>query len=134
MTFDFTIFFMTYEFINEFMIFICEPISMYDFISWIHDKISWSWIHMQHFMTYEFRYAFMYMKNIVKSYLKLWTPKFQMNWNGYCEESSVEYICISAFHLVQCTESSSRLPSWRPKTIFCKIAKCVWCVQVWSLQ
>ena len=33
---------------------------------------------MQHFMTYEFIYEFMYMKNIVKSYLKLCVPRFQM--------------------------------------------------------
>ena len=30
-------------------------------------------------MTYEFIYEFMYMKNIVKSYLKLCVPRFQMN-------------------------------------------------------
>ena len=29
-------------------------------------------------MTYEFRYAFMYMKNTVKSYMKSGVPRFQM--------------------------------------------------------
>ena len=33
---------------------------------------------MQHFKTYEFVYEFMYMKNIVKSYLKSSVPRFQM--------------------------------------------------------
>ena len=33
---------------------------------------------MQHFMTYEFIYEFMYMKNIVKSYLNSCVPRFQM--------------------------------------------------------
>ena len=33
---------------------------------------------MQHFMTYEFIYDFMYMKNIVKSYLQSCVPRFQM--------------------------------------------------------
>ena len=33
---------------------------------------------MLHFMTYKFRYAFMFIKNIVKSYLKAWVPRFQM--------------------------------------------------------
>ena len=50
---------------------------------WIHimnpNKISWSWIHMLHFMTYEFRYEFMCTKNIVKSYLKSWVP---LSWQG----------------------------------------------------
>ena len=30
------------------------------------------------FLTYEFRYEFMYMKNIVKSYMKSGVPRFQM--------------------------------------------------------
>ena len=30
-------------------------------------------------MTYEFIYEFMYLKNIVKSYLKSCIPSFQMN-------------------------------------------------------
>ena len=34
---------------------------------------------MQHFMTYEFIYEFMYMKNIVKSYLNSCVPRFQMS-------------------------------------------------------
>ena len=33
---------------------------------------------MQHFMTYEFIYEFMYMKNIVKSYLNSGVSRFQM--------------------------------------------------------
>ena len=33
---------------------------------------------MRHFMTCEFIYEFMYMKNIVKSYLKSCVPRFQM--------------------------------------------------------
>ena len=33
---------------------------------------------MLHFMTYEFRYKFMFMKNIVKSYMKSGAPRFQM--------------------------------------------------------
>ena len=33
---------------------------------------------MQHFMTYEFRYEFMHIENIVKSYLKSWVPRFYM--------------------------------------------------------
>ena len=60
--------------------------SRYSSWSWIHTwihimnsyKISWSWIHMWHFMTYEFIYEFMYMKNIVKSYLNSGVPRFQM--------------------------------------------------------
>ena len=40
--------------------------------------ISLSWIHMRHFMTYELMHEFLYMKNIVKSYLKLCVPRFQM--------------------------------------------------------
>ena len=35
---------------------------------------------MRHFMTYEFIYEFMYMKNIVKSYLNSCAPRFQMAW------------------------------------------------------
>ena len=34
--------------------------------------------YAQHFMTYEFMYEFMYMKNIVKLYLKSCVPRFQM--------------------------------------------------------
>ena len=34
---------------------------------------------MQHFMTYEFIYEFMYMKNIVKSYLNSGVSRFQMS-------------------------------------------------------
>ena len=30
---------------------------------------SFSWLHMLHFMTYEYRYKFMYMKNITSSYM-----------------------------------------------------------------
>ena len=30
------------------------------------------------FLTYEFRYEFMYMTNIVKSYLEACVPRFQM--------------------------------------------------------
>ena len=58
---------------------------------WIHDhvlnscqcKISWSWIHVLHFndfMTYhdQFRYVFIYMKNIAKSYMKSAVPWFQL--------------------------------------------------------
>ena len=57
LTYDFTIFFMIMNsYLNSY-------------------KISWSWIHMLHFMTYELIYEFMYMKNIVKSYLKLCVPK-----------------------------------------------------------
>ena len=33
---------------------------------------------MSRFTTYKFRYKFMYMKNIVKLYLKSWVPRFQM--------------------------------------------------------
>ena len=33
---------------------------------------------MRHFMTYEFIYEFMYMKNIVKSYLNSGVSRFQM--------------------------------------------------------
>ena len=33
---------------------------------------------MRHFKTYEFIYKFMYMKNIVKSYLKSCVSRFQM--------------------------------------------------------
>ena len=36
---------------------------------------------MRHFMTYEFIFEFMYMKNIVKSYLKSCVPRFQMSFN-----------------------------------------------------
>ena len=40
---------------------------------WIHImnsyEISWAWIHRGHFITCEFIYEFMYMKNDVKSYL-----------------------------------------------------------------
>ena len=34
---------------------------------------------MLHAMTYEFKYELMYMKNIVKSYLKSWVPRLQMS-------------------------------------------------------
>ena len=37
---------------------------------------------MRHFMTYEFIYEFMYMKNIVKSYLNSCVPRFQMQAPG----------------------------------------------------
>ena len=47
-------------------------------------KISWSWIHMLHFMTYEFRYVFIYMKNIVKSYMKSAVPPLAQEWPGQC--------------------------------------------------
>ena len=55
---------------NEF----CAMISLYFFYTWIHTWIQdvnsyinpCSWIQMVHFMTYEFRYEFMFMKNIVK--------------------------------------------------------------------
>ena len=61
-------------------------ISWYSSWSWIHIlihimnsyRISWSWIHMLHFMTYEFIHEFMYMKNIVKSDLKSFVPRFQI--------------------------------------------------------
>ena len=61
-------------------------ILQYSSWSWIHIwihiinsyKISWSWIHMRHLMTYEFIYEFMFMKNIVKSYLKSCVLRFQM--------------------------------------------------------
>ena len=33
---------------------------------------------MLHFMTYEFRHEFMYMINIVKSYMKSWVPRFKI--------------------------------------------------------
>ena len=60
--------------------------SWYSSWSWIHiwihsmnsNKISWSWIHMRHFVTNEFIYKFMYMKNIVISYLKSCVWRFQM--------------------------------------------------------
>ena len=33
---------------------------------------------MLHFMTYEFKYKFIYMNNIVKSYMKSGVSRFQM--------------------------------------------------------
>ena len=38
-----------------------------------------TWIHMLHFMTHEFLNEFMYMENIVKSYLKSYVSRFQMS-------------------------------------------------------
>ena len=50
---------------------------------WIHItnsfQISWSWIHMLHFITYEFIWEFIYMKNTMKSYLISCVPRFQMH-------------------------------------------------------
>ena len=36
-------------------------------------------------MTYEFKYEFIYRKNIVKSYLKTWVPTFQMYKGAYSD-------------------------------------------------
>ena len=76
-----------HEFRDEFTHKFWHMISRYSSWLWIHiwihvmnsDMISWSWIHMQHFMTCEFIYEFMYMKNMVKSYLKWCLTRFQMN-------------------------------------------------------
>ena len=45
----------------------------------IHHKMSWSWICMLYFMTYEFRYEFMYLKNMVKALVpEIMSNKFQV--------------------------------------------------------
>ena len=67
-----------HEFIDEFIHmnwFFMIMSSYYKFIIWIYNK--W-WIHMRHFMTFEFIFELMYMKNIVKSYLKSCMTRFQM--------------------------------------------------------
>ena len=54
-----------------------------EFILWIH--IGFHDHELWHFMTYEFIYEFMYMKNTVKSYLKSCVPRFQMTpWQSCC--------------------------------------------------
>ena len=44
-------------------------------------------------MTYEFIYEFMYMKNIVKSYLNLCVPRIQMEGKTGRRQQSVPVTC-----------------------------------------
>ena len=101
---------------------------MYEFIHmnsdiWIHDILHdhefifefISWIHMQHFMTYEFIYEFMYMKNIVKSYLNSCVPRFQMTTLGLhykCTQMWEDIFLPGTHKCEKCLFTFSKRPVW----------------------
>ena len=81
---------------------------LHDSWSWIHIRIhiinsyksSLSWIYIRHFMpvTYEFIYEFMYMKNIMKSYLISCVPRRQMVIDHELQKlAKPKYFCESIF-------------------------------------
>ena len=118
-----------HKFRDEFIHIDFTEFSLYSSLSWIHIwihimnsyKISWSFIDMWHFMTCEIIYEFMYMKNILKSYLKIrlksCVPRFQMESDFilYVTHSSlsgrwgcVYYIkicCLTLRHLSCCVKN-----------------------------
>ena len=47
---------------------------------------------MQHFMTYKFIYDVMYMKDIVKSYLKSCVRRFQMIFSCCLRDSELQFL------------------------------------------
>ena len=114
-------------------------ISRYSSWSWIHIwihimnsyKISWSWIHMWHFMTYEFIYEFMYMKNIVKSYLNSGVSRFQMGQGGQRTFAAVLWdpgtaaaaAWASAEHSMRMSVNLEAGGWWSPTVSMCVVQK-----------
>ena len=78
------------------------------------------WIHMRHFMTYEFIYDFMYVKNIVKSYLKSCVPRFQMSSLACCP---VKHLLLNNFFYLATWSTSCSFTYFEISCQFCQ-TKC----------